>query len=154
LYNSRALVASARAPGHKVAPPCRHRSCRADAPDRSCRAASPSPLRRAPAQTRIRAPERAGRCDRASACRSSAVSQACVSLIVRGVGRQRAPPTRVGQAVDAAGHLARCRTPAGAHRRQRARVAHTTGLSVSSRCCCCCWCAKCARERSRRSTTR
>jgi hypothetical protein len=53
------------------------------------------------------------------------LSQACVSLVVRGVG----------QAVAAAGHLARCQTPAGAHCRQQVRVAHTTGLSVSSRCC-------------------
>jgi hypothetical protein len=96
---------------------------------------------------RIRASEHAGDC--ASACCSSAVSQG-----VRLAGRprcratqQRAPPTRGGQAVSAAGHLARCRTPAGAHRRQRARVAHTTGLSVSSRCCWC-WCARCAQERS------
>jgi hypothetical protein len=36
---------------------------------------------------RIRAPEHAGRCDCASACCTSAVSQACVSLVVRGVGR-------------------------------------------------------------------
>jgi hypothetical protein len=34
---------------------------------------------------RIRAPEHAGRCDCASACCTSAVSQACVSLVVRGV---------------------------------------------------------------------
>jgi hypothetical protein len=46
-------------PGHKVAPPRHHRSCRADAPDRSCRAAAPSSLRRAPAQTR-RADQGAG----------------------------------------------------------------------------------------------
>jgi len=51
-YASRVRIASARVPGHKVAPPRRHRSCRADAPDRSCRAAAPSSLRRAPAQTR------------------------------------------------------------------------------------------------------
>jgi hypothetical protein len=61
--------------------------------------------------------------------------------------QQQEPPTCCGQAVAAAGHLARCRTQAGAHRRQRARVAHTTGLSVSSRWCWC-WCARCARERS------
>ena len=47
--------------------------------------------------------------------------------------QQQEPPTCCGQAVAAAGHLARCQAPAGAHRRQRARVAHTTGLSVSSR---------------------
>jgi hypothetical protein len=65
---------------------------------------------------RIRAPENPGRCDCASACCSSAVSQG-----VRLAGRprcratqQRAPPTRGGQAVAAAGHLARCRTAASA----------------------------------------
>ncbi len=59
---------------------------------------------------------RRSRCDCASACCSSAVSQACVSLVVRGVGatQQRAPPTRGGQAVAAAGHLARCQTQSGA----------------------------------------
>jgi hypothetical protein len=88
-YDSRVRVASARVPGHKVAPPRRHQ-LRADAPDRSCRAAAPSSLRRAPAQTRRadQAPEHAGQCDCASACCSSAVSQACVSLVVRGVGRR------------------------------------------------------------------
>jgi hypothetical protein len=63
------------------------------APDRSCRAAAASSLRRAPAQTH-RANEGAGArgpvcpCDCASTFCSSAVSQACVSLIVRGVGRR------------------------------------------------------------------
>jgi hypothetical protein len=61
--------------------------------------------------------------------------------------QQRAPPTRGGQAVAAALDLARCQVPAGAYRRQRARVAHTTGLSVSSRWCWCS-CARCAGERS------
>ena len=65
-------------------------SCRADAPDRSYRAASRQPLRRRQLKlvARIRAPEQAGRCDCASACCSSAVSQACVSLVVRGVGQR------------------------------------------------------------------
>ncbi len=97
---------------------------------------------------RIRTPEHAGRCDCASACCSSSVSQACLAGRPRcRATQQRAPPTRGGQAVAAAGHLARCQTLGGAHRRQRARVAHTTGLSVSSRCCWY-WCARCARERS------
>jgi hypothetical protein len=150
-YASRVRIASARVPGHKVAPPRRHRSCRADAPDRSCRAAAPSSLRQAPAQTR-RANQGAGA--RGQVRLRQRLLLECSEPGVRLAGRprcratqQRAPPTRGGQAVAAAGHLARCRTPAGAHRRQRARVAHTTGLSVSSRCCWC-WCARCAQERS------
>jgi hypothetical protein len=97
---------------------------------------------------RIRAPENAGRCDCASACLLE-----CSEPGVRLAGRprcratqQRAPPMRGGQAVAAAGHLARCQAPAGAHRRQRARVAHTTGLSVSSRWY---WCG-CASMRTRK----
>jgi hypothetical protein len=96
---------------------------------------------------RIRAPEHAGRCDCASACCSSAVSQPCVSLVVRGVGQRSSERHR--RAADkrlllrSSGSLG---APAGAHRRQRARVAHT-GLSVLSRCCWC-WCARCAEERS------
>ena len=137
--------------GHKVAPPRRHRSCRADAPDRSCTAAAPSSLRRAPAQTRRANP---GAGARGQVRLRQRLLLECSEPGVRLAGRprcratqQRAPPMRGGQAVAAAGHLARCRTQSGAHRRQRARVAHKTGLSVSSRCCWC-WCARCARERS------
>ena len=79
-----------RPQGHKVAPPRRHRSCRAAHQiavaelQRRHRFAE----RQLKLVARIRAPEHAGRCDCSSACCSSAVSQACVSLVVRGVGRR------------------------------------------------------------------
>ena len=69
----------------RFAPSRRHRPCRADAPDRSCRVAAPTSL----CVARIRrAGARGPVCDCASACCSSAVSQACVSLVVRGVRRR------------------------------------------------------------------
>ncbi len=87
-------------------------SCRADAPDRSCRAAAPSSLRRAPAQTR-RAIQGAGASGqvRLRQCLLLECSEPGVRLAGRPRCRatqQRAPPTRGGQAVAAAGHLACC----------------------------------------------
>ena len=118
-------------------------SCRADAPDRSCRAAAPSSLCRAPAQTR-RANQGAGAGGQVRLRQRLLLE--CSEPGVRLAGR---PRCRGGQAVAAAGHLARCQAQSGAHRRQRARVAHTSGLDVSSRWCWCwCWCARCAQERS------
>jgi hypothetical protein len=62
--------------------------------------------------------------------------------------QQRAPPARGGLSGCCCRSSGSLGAPAGAHRRQRARVAHTTDLSVPSRCCWC-WCARCAQERSR-----
>ncbi len=59
---------------------------------------------------------------------------------------QRAPPTRGGQAVAVIWLFAK-RNQARTADSQREWHTHTSGLSVSSRCCWC-WCARCARERS------
>jgi hypothetical protein len=90
-YASRVLIASARVPGHKVAPPRRHQLVPAQTHQIAV-AELQHRHRFAECQlklvARIRAPEQAGRCDCASTFCSSAVNQACVSLIVRGVGRR------------------------------------------------------------------
>ncbi len=98
---------------------------------------------------RIRAPEHAGRCDCASACCSSAVSQACVSLVVRGVGRRSNERHR--RAADKRLLLLWIWLVA---ERQQARTAdserewHTQQVSAFRRGAGWCWCARCAQERS------
>jgi hypothetical protein len=78
---------------------CRATKSRRHAAQNSCRAAHQIAVvellrqhrfaeRQLKLVVRIRAPEHADRCDCASACCSSTVSLACISLVVRGVGQR------------------------------------------------------------------
>jgi hypothetical protein len=137
--------------GHKVAPPRRNqlvprRRTRSQLPSCSASIASPSASSNSSRESGRRS-TRAGAT--APALAASAVSQACISMVVRGVGRRSSERHR--RAADK-----RLLLPVIwlVVERQQARTAdserewHTQQVSSVSSRCCWCWCARCARERS------